>query len=809
MVDDNGSGGSSKSPEVDFAEAQRFLRALDPTATRFTFQTFDDVKGRDDKNLARILHGTLEEHFAELKHLNDRGACVSVTINETDFRGRSKGNIARVRALWVDGDGVPLEPVLADPRKVHIVVESSPGRWHGYWRVGCVAFDQFSAKQEVLIALYGGDPGVKDLSRAMRLPGFVHRKGTPHLVRVTVLNDGPVHPDTAFPSQESEPHRPAGGDGTADVDEVAAAVAVIPNPDLDWDAWCDMLMAIYRATSGSDAGLEIAKEYSSKSAKKNNDAGTEKKWRELHSSPPDEIGAGTLFFKANEVNPRWRALVGISIKQAIKVADLAALPPLQYEQRRKQIARDLGMRVPVLDEVVWKLRPPDPDGDDAQGTQITFEPIELWPDAVDGGELITDMVGAIRRHVILSDHQALTVALWVLHAYAVECAEHTPRLQIRSPTMRCGKTTLLNTITPMLPKVVNTENITTAALFRVIEMHQPTLLIDEADSFLKRDDGRDNEEMRGIMNAGHGRGGTVIRVVGEDHEPRAFKVFAPMAYAWLVKRNMQVAQTLEDRSITIELRRRLPNEEIERLRSNRTGHLKVLGQRAARWVADHEQQLRDADPPLPDDLNDRAQDNWRLMVAIADAISEEVGAKTRAAALKVAEENLQSDEDASVMALGDVAAICDEMEFEAQRKLTGASTRVALPEDPSERLVKVVSGQDIICALAAMEDRPWGEWRRGQPLTQNSLARLLKPFLIRPKVIRFGNTGTPDGITTTLEGTTCKLIEAGNHLRAIPYKISDVLRGYEVAPIIEAKKRFVDPLEDQPPPDLANPTSTP
>jgi putative DNA primase/helicase len=467
------------------------------------------------------------------------------------------------------------------------------------------------------------------------------------------------------------------------------------------------------------------------------------------------------------------------------------------------------MRVPVLDEVVWQLRPPDPDGGDTQGTQITFEPIELWPDAVDGGGLVADMVGAIRKHVILSDHQALTVALWVLHAHAVECAEHTPRLQVRSPTIRCGKTRLLSTITLMLPRVVNTENITTAALFRVIEMHQPTLLIDEADSFLKRDDGRDNEEMRGIMNAGHARGGAVIRVVGEDHEPRAFKVFGALAYAWLVKRNMQVAQTLEDRSITIELRRRLPDEKIERLRSNRTGHLKALGRRVARWVADHEQQLRDADPPLPDDLNDRAQDNWRLMVAIADAMSGEIGAKARAAALKVAEENLQSDEDASIMALGDVAAICDEKEFEAQRKLIGASARVALPEDPSERLVKALSSQDIVCALVVMEDRPWGEWKRGQPLTQNSLARLLKPFSITPKKFRFGDTGTPDGVTTTLEGTTCKLITVGSHLRAIPYRNSDVLRGYEVKPIIEAKRRFVDPLEGDTPSDLTNPTSTP
>jgi putative DNA primase/helicase len=704
---------------------------LQPRSSR---STFDDDRDRGDKGLVRVLHGTLAEHFEELKRLNDRGAGVFVTVNETDFLARSAENIVRVRALWVGLDGAPLGPVLADARKVHIVVNTSPGRWHAYWSVTGVALDHFSAKQKALIALYSSDPDIHDLPRVMRLPGFVHRKGEPHLVRVITESSAPPYIGSAFPSQESEPRQPADGDGTANVNLIAAAVAVIPNlgptppATSNWGEWCSMVMAIYRATGGSDAGLEIAKAYSSKCVEKNDDAGTEKKWRELHSSPPDRIGAGTLFFKADEANPRWRALVGIPIRQAVKVVELAALPPLRYEQCRKQAARDLGMRVPVLDEVILRLRPPGSDGDEAQGTQITFEPTEPWPDAVDGAELVADMVRVVRNHVILSEHQALAVALWVLHAHAVEYAEHTPRLQIRSPTMRCGKTTLMSTIAPMLPKALNTENITTAALFRVIEMCQPTLLIDEADSFLRRDDGRDNEEMRGILNAGHARGGQVIRVVGENHEPRAFNVFAPVAYAWLVRRGLQVAQTLEDRSITIELRRRLPDERIERLRSNRTGHLEVLGRRAARWVADHEQRLRDADPPLTDDLNDRAKDNWRMLAAIADAMSDEIGAEARAAALKIAEENLQSDDDASTMALGDVAAICDEMEFEAQRKLMGVSTRVTLPEDSSERLVKAVSSQDLVCALVVMEDRPWGEWRRGQPLTQNSLASVTEVF---------------------------------------------------------------------------------
>ena len=123
----------------------------------------------------------------------------------------------------------------------------------------------------------------------------------------------------------------------------------------------------------------------------------------------------------------------------------------------------------------------DDDDDSRQGSRIEFAAFEPWPDAVDGETLIADMVKAIRSHVILSEHQALAVALWIIHTHAVEVADHTPRLQIKSPTMRCGKSTLLNVIKPMVAKPLSTENITTASLFRLIEMYQPTLLIDEAD----------------------------------------------------------------------------------------------------------------------------------------------------------------------------------------------------------------------------------------------------------------------------------------------------------------------------------------
>jgi DNA primase RepB-like protein len=168
-------------------EARRFLTKLDPDATSFTFQTFDDNAKRKDKTLARILHGTLNQHWKKLCDLNRGGAGVYVTVNETDGKGRTKENITRARSLFVDLDGAPLEPVMQSTPKPHIVVESSPGKFHPYWLVNDCKLEQFEGLQKVLAARFDGDPAVCDLPRVLRLPGFYHRKGEPYRSRIVSL----------------------------------------------------------------------------------------------------------------------------------------------------------------------------------------------------------------------------------------------------------------------------------------------------------------------------------------------------------------------------------------------------------------------------------------------------------------------------------------------------------------------------------------------------------------------------------------------------------------------------------------------
>lgn len=159
---------------------ERFLKRFDGVKT---FQTFSD-KGKNG-SLAHVLPH-LGDTMDELDALNRRGAGIFLTINETDGVGRKTENITRVRAVFVDLDGAPVEPVYA--YKPHIVVESSPGKYHAYWLCHDVPLEAFSQIQETLSQQFNSDPKVKDLPRVMRLPGFLHQKEEPFMSRIITEN---------------------------------------------------------------------------------------------------------------------------------------------------------------------------------------------------------------------------------------------------------------------------------------------------------------------------------------------------------------------------------------------------------------------------------------------------------------------------------------------------------------------------------------------------------------------------------------------------------------------------------------------
>jgi putative DNA primase/helicase len=238
--------------------------------------------------------------------------------------------------------------------------------------------------------------------------------------------------------------------------------------------------------------------------------------------------------------------------------------------------------------------------------------------------------------------------------------------------------------------------------------------VDEADTFL---DGRD--DLRGVLNAGHDRqSATVLRCSGDELEPRLFRVFAPVAIAAIGR----LPDTLMDRSIVIEMRRKTGSESVERLRRVEREVLAEIPRRCARWVADRLEELRRARPAIPADLDDRAADNWEALLAIADAADGPWPQRARLTALRLSAARTAADdgEDFAVQLLADVRLV-----FDARRE---------------DRLTSKV----LISALADLEGRPWAEVSRGRPITDRVLVRLIGRFGVRPRSIRIGD-GTPKG----------------------------------------------------------------
>jgi predicted DNA-binding protein (UPF0251 family) len=167
-----------------------------------------------------------------------------------------------------------------------------------------------------------------------------------------------------------------------------------------------------------------------------------------------------------------------------EIERLAKLSVIQYGRERKQGAKKLGIGVATLDRAVKSARHKN-DDTRGQGHPLELPEIKPWPDPVNGSELLDQIVVCLREYLILPSGSAEIIALWVLHTHVFDCFMITPRLAITSPEKGCGKTTLLDVINQLVDRPLPTSNATTSAVFRIIEMQAPTLLIDEADTFLK------------------------------------------------------------------------------------------------------------------------------------------------------------------------------------------------------------------------------------------------------------------------------------------------------------------------------------
>jgi putative DNA primase/helicase len=316
--------------------------------------------------------------------------------------------------------------------------------------------------------------------------------------------------------------------------------------------------------------------------------------------------------------------------EGTEIARLASLSALQCDRELPAAAEKLGCRVPTLRAAVEAARRKGAGAGNTagHGRRIEIPDFEPWPEPVDGPAVLDELARMIRDYIILSPHQADAVALWAVFTHTFDVFDFSPKLVIRSPEKRSGKTRLAEVLERVVRRPFFASGITAAALLRLIEQHSPAMLLDEVDTLMKGD-AEMAETLRGMINSGFTRAGArfVKNVPTPDggFEPHAFSTWCPMLLAGIGS----PPDTIADRAITIEMTRKRPDQKVRRLRARDGDELRDLGRKVARWAADSRDILESADPEAPEQLNDRAADAWSPLIAIADVISGEWPTRAR------------------------------------------------------------------------------------------------------------------------------------------------------------------------------------
>jgi putative DNA primase/helicase len=399
------------------------------------------------------------------------------------------------------------------------------------------------------------------------------------------------------------------------------------------------------------------------------------------------------------------------MKDEAAIERLAAMSDVEYDRVREAEADRLGVRVLTLDRQRNRARAASGESTQA-GSSVQFNQVEPWPEPVEGAALLDEITAVIRRHAVLPPHTDIAIALWIVLTHVIDKVRVAPILVVCSPDRRCGKSTLLALLARLVARAITASNISAPALFRTVEKYRPTLLIDEADSFL-----RDNEELRGVLNSGHTRDTAyVVRCVGDESEPRRFCTWGSKAIALIGR----LPGTLTDRSIVIEMQRKPPGQRVERLRHTPPALFDEIAAKLVRWSAYNAEAVGQALPDIPDELHDRAQDKWEGLLALADLAGGVWPDLARRAAL----------------ALSGGAPDGDSLKVELLRDVQWIF---------ADRDEDRISSEDLVEELAKDKERPWAEYRHSKQITQRQLAGLLVPFGIASSSVRLKDGRTPKG----------------------------------------------------------------
>lgn len=333
-----------------------------------------------------------------------------------------------------------------------------------------------------------------------------------------------------------------------------------------------------------------------------------------------------------------------------------------------------------------------------------FEEVEAWPESVDSESLLNDISHVFKRYVDLAEGNAEVLTLWTAFTYLHHRFQISPILAITSPVKGCGKTQLLTILTRLVNKPVPTSNITPASIYHSIDKHHPTLLIDEGDTFIRNNSRTDS--MRGILNSGHNRSlAFVQRHNQKTGDSMRLSTWAPKAIALIGS----LPSTVTDRSIVIRMHKRDPDVKIERLNQKQLKtECEILKQKLLRWAQDVDEYISEEGLDSLNFLSDRAEDNWRPLIAIARAAGSVWLERAVQSARLIANRYIDDEEDIGLLLLMDLENIY------------------------KERGADKLSSDEITTCLKKIEYRPWSKYSKYQ------ISRIISIYGVRSKNIRYG-----------------------------------------------------------------------
>jgi phage/plasmid primase-like uncharacterized protein len=331
---------------------------------------------------------------------------------------------------------------------------------------------------------------------------------------------------------------------------------------------------------------------------------------------------------------------------------------------------------------------------------------------VAGVEILDAVYEFLGRFVAYpSDDARVAHVLWIAHAHMMDAWESTPRIAFLSPEPGSGKTRALEITETLVPRPVEAVSATPAYLFRKVsdEAGPPTLLYDEIDTvFGPR--AKENEEIRGMLNAGHRRGAIAGRCVvrGKSVETEELPAYCAVALAGLD----DLPDTIRSRTVVIRMRRRAPGEKVEPYRRRlHAPQGNTIRDRLAAWAPRVMPQLRGAWPQMPPGIEDRDADVWEALLAVADAAGREWPTRARGAAVALVAAGKATAPSFGVRLLSDLRTIFRDRD--------------------------AMHSVDIVAALVVMDEAPWADMR-GKPIDQRRLAKQLRKYGIESDDVRIG-----------------------------------------------------------------------